>query len=532
MKSGLKKLCLGASLCLFLVSTFPARGADGQLTREDEDWLKEVAYLITNAEIKRFQSMKKEADREKFKEEFWKRPIPGSKEGKKREEIRKLYEKRIDYCEKSFKEPQTSERSRTWLTDRGYIMFRIGIPSERYHGVEVDWTGKGRTLEKVENLSELNDKLQETPAAGEESESTGLGEGLSEDWAVSGGFGAITDETGLSGKLPTEYWVYSMRDPGKVRVLTFVDPERTGAFYLLEERILAATEEIASTTPEKFGADWFPQDMAAMEFEEIPVPTGDLKMKVSEDFFAAREGRTQLFVSVLLTDKRIERADLDPAEFIKNVALYLVVKKANGSKVFQAEFDKSMERTSDGDHLFALAAPLVPGGYVREIVAVDLDRKGGIDSEKIVIPSFTKGFAMSSIVIAKAPQDEKGEPFLEETSGAAADSAEEGADPYGYGKYRIVPEADRKFREGDWIAFYFQVYNSDRAVVNYDVEYEGMWGGSLDETKIRTKKPEYEIVQFLKVEGWNEGKYALKVKAKDERTGKELLGDVSFKVIE
>jgi len=95
-----------------------------KLGPEDRDFVSKVQYIMTGEERKIFLGLP-DAEKAKFKEEFWKRrdPDPGTEEN----EYKTEYFKRVGQSGEIFR----GEGRPGWLTDRGRIYILFGPPSER-----------------------------------------------------------------------------------------------------------------------------------------------------------------------------------------------------------------------------------------------------------------------------------------------------------------------------------------------------------------------------------------------------------------
>lgn len=89
---------------------------------ESENWIKEVEFIITEAEKIEFAKLKKEKDMEKFIELFWARrdPTPQTEHNEFREE----YYRRLDYVKKHFIYGYNTGVE----TDMGRVHIRLGKP--------------------------------------------------------------------------------------------------------------------------------------------------------------------------------------------------------------------------------------------------------------------------------------------------------------------------------------------------------------------------------------------------------------------
>jgi len=119
------------SFCLLFLSSCRLYNLERKLDPEEQDWLSQVRYTVTSEERKIFLELPP-SEREKFKEEFWKKrdPDPSTEEN----EFKIEYYKRIDYANKYL----SGGGKPGYLQDRGRIFILFGPPTERsrYPGSE------------------------------------------------------------------------------------------------------------------------------------------------------------------------------------------------------------------------------------------------------------------------------------------------------------------------------------------------------------------------------------------------------------
>jgi len=113
------------SILSILVSSCLMSRLEKKLKPADQDWLSEVRYIITPEERKIFLELP-EAEREKFKEDFWTRrdPDPDTEKNEYKDE----YYQRLNRANQMF----LGEGRPGWLTDRGRIYILFGPPTERH----------------------------------------------------------------------------------------------------------------------------------------------------------------------------------------------------------------------------------------------------------------------------------------------------------------------------------------------------------------------------------------------------------------
>ena len=109
---------------LILFSSCYLYKLEKKLDPANKEWLSKVRYIITKKEKKIFLELP-DSEKEKFKEEFWKKrdPDPSTEEN----EFKMEYFNRIERANELF----VSEGKPGWLTDRGRIFILFGPPSDR-----------------------------------------------------------------------------------------------------------------------------------------------------------------------------------------------------------------------------------------------------------------------------------------------------------------------------------------------------------------------------------------------------------------
>jgi GWxTD domain-containing protein len=114
----------GAGLLAALLSSCRLYNLEKKLDPVNAEFLSQVRYIITGEERKIFLELP-DADKEKFREEFWRRrdPDPNTEENEFKDE----YFSRIQRANELF----IGEGRPGWLTDRGRIYILFGPPMDR-----------------------------------------------------------------------------------------------------------------------------------------------------------------------------------------------------------------------------------------------------------------------------------------------------------------------------------------------------------------------------------------------------------------
>jgi GWxTD domain-containing protein len=163
-----------------------AMGPRHALTPQDRLWLASVDHVITKAEREQYEALD-EAERPKFQDAFWRSrdPKPSTPQNEALEE----YLARLHFVEQYFRENEVPGV----FTERGRFYMRFGKPAFR--------------------------KIADMPA-----QPGGSMSGSRRAWA--------------GGDVPVEIWVYDKppaSKPGKYRVITFVDENKTNRFGILND---------------------------------------------------------------------------------------------------------------------------------------------------------------------------------------------------------------------------------------------------------------------------------------------------------
>jgi GWxTD domain-containing protein len=163
-------------------------GPRHDLTPQDRLWLASVDHAITKEERKQYEALD-EGERRTFQDAFWRSrdPNPTTPQNEALQE----YVERLHFVEQYFQENEVPGV----FTERGRMYMRFGKPAFR--------------------------KIADMPA-----QAGGSMSGSRRAWA--------------GGDVPVEIWVYDRppaSKPGKYRVITFVDENKTNRFGLLNDEL-------------------------------------------------------------------------------------------------------------------------------------------------------------------------------------------------------------------------------------------------------------------------------------------------------
>jgi GWxTD domain-containing protein len=172
-----------AGALLFVIAVGPAH-----LTPQDRAWLASVDHVITKQERKQYEALSG-AERHNFQDSFWRSrdPNPETPQNEALEE----HVTRLRFVERYFQENEVPGV----FTERGRLYMKFGAPAYR--------------------------KIADMPA-----QAGGSMSGSRRAWA--------------DGDVPVEIWVYDRppaSTPGKYRVVTFVDENKTNRFGVLNDEL-------------------------------------------------------------------------------------------------------------------------------------------------------------------------------------------------------------------------------------------------------------------------------------------------------
>lgn len=119
----MKKLILVFFIGLFTISSFAEDKSKLPITPEQQKFLDEVYWIISDYEREGFLALEKQEDRDRFIDEFWENrdPTPGTKQNEFKEE----YYTRLAFANKQYGRETSMPGSRT---DRGRIYMLLGKP--------------------------------------------------------------------------------------------------------------------------------------------------------------------------------------------------------------------------------------------------------------------------------------------------------------------------------------------------------------------------------------------------------------------
>ncbi len=512
----LRKLSLPGSVLLILALaclSFPQRRQQppdekqrkvkAEPSRVFTDWPKQdVALIITPDELRAYEKLKTDEERENFIHHFWdlRDPDPDTVENEYKDE----YYERIAYANEHY-----SSGKPGWLSDRGRIYIKFGKP----------------------------DEIESHPSGGANS---------SNQFAES-----VTT-------YPFERWFYRyIPGVGSGIEVEFVDPTGTGEFRTARSpneklAFMPAGARIEESSNYRRGQDspFAISDLLnrlerAPEFKPrgfregtlVGSPTVDhnpLPFDINAAFFRQTDNRV-IAAFTIHTDNRdlvfteiggLPTARLNIAGRITTVADRRVgsFEDSVTTTATPVELNEARERKS----AYAKAVVLQPGRYRVDVRVVDIASGAeGIKQFGFEVPRFEPGkLAVSSLVLTSKLENMSGQPSI---------------GPFVIGPNKVVPNLTGVYRRGQPIGFYLQVYNAgiDQTTLRPSVEVEYVllkdgkelrkqqenWNGMSDAGERLT------LAHLLDSRSLEPGNYELAIRIRDHVSGQSLSPSAKFTVL-
>jgi GWxTD domain-containing protein len=480
------------------------------------DWLREVEPIITSEELKAWNKLQTNDEREQFIGESWR--LRDTDPDTEENEYREAYYERLAYVNEHFASGVPG-----YKTDRGRIYLKYGKPDE----VESHVSGGSYQLASYE-----------------------------------GG--------GSTSTYPFEKWWYRHLPSGSDVEIEFVDPSGTGEYRIARnpfEKIallnVPSTSTGLSQSDLQFAAsgwgnpfsprardgqfDWM--ERMKLRDEAPPVnfdrPTGTgtgtpitddnlLNPDIRISYFRQSDDRVMVAFTVQ-TDNRdlvfrnvggLQTAGLNIIGRITTVAGRRVgfFEDAVTTTATFAELVEARERKS----AYQKALPMLPGRYRIDLFVRDVE-SGAASMQHVgfEVPRFGAELASSSLVLASV---------LEHVSDVPSSRQ------FVIGDKKVIPNLTGRFHRGSPVGVYMQIYNAgiDQTTLrpSVDVEYaltkEGKeiskqiedWRGNSDSGQRLT------LARLVDSRGLSSGDYVIEVHVRDRVSGQNLVQSAKFTVVQ
>jgi len=500
------------------------RNVKPELKQAYKRWLdNDVAYIITKEERKAFMALATDEERENFIENFWRRrdPNPDTEENEYREE----YYERIAYANEKF-----TSGIPGWKTDRGRIYIAWGKP----------------------------DSIESHPSGGSY-----------ERPSYEGGGSTTT--------YPFEIWFYRhLEGVGDGIEIEFVDPTGTGEYRIArnanEKDALLHVPGAGMTLAEQLGlesrADRISginsQNTSYMRHRDTPferlatitalqrppqVKFSDLQSSLTDspvidknpldfdlriDFFRQSDDRVIVTFTIQTENKElqfVENGGLQTATM--NIFGRITAVSGKRSGIFEDSVTANATKQELADALnrksvYQKQIALTPGTYKVDVVVRDVGTGNrGIINQGFSVPRYDdKKLSTSSLIIASRLR--------------ATDERDIGGS-FIIGGAKVIPNLEGKFRRGEDVGFYLQVYNAgiDQTTLRpaVDVEYVLLQSGKEllrqkeDWTGLSDSSQRLTLARLLPTTTLGPGDYEIKVITKDRVGGQVVENKGSFTIM-
>jgi GWxTD domain-containing protein len=459
-------------------------------------WItRDVAYIITDAELQAFKRLQNDEEREQFVEQFWLRrdPTPDTQENEFKEE----HYRRFAYANERF-----ASGVEGWRTDRGRIYITFGPP----------------------------DEIEAHPSGGPYQRGPELG----------GTMGTA---------YPFETWRYRFLEGIGTNVeIMFVDPTLTGEYRIAldpEERNALAhvtpppAQQPGAGTPAN--SDQFDrldryfriQRPPPVRFPELQalvnstVRFNTLKMIVRPDFLRVTGSTVLAPVTIQFENgdlqfrqqDGVDRATVNLYMRVTSMARRLVTVQED---VVTVDSPPGMlQETSKRSSVYQRFFFLTPGTYRLNVVAKDLN-SGCANTYEVAlhVPQFEAGkLAVSSIILADSIQK--------------VPSRTIGTGQFVLGDSKVRPRITGVFGRGEKMGIYFQVYGADSEKPNGSLRFQVMRNGSsqplIDFTE-EIAAAQFTVEKMLPLSNLETGDYTLKIVITDRNSNQALSPSAAFSV--
>lgn len=438
-------LTIGIFSIIFGISSlFPWAQQSEEPVDYYKKWVEQdVKYIITPQEKKSFEELRTDDERESFIEQFWRRRDPDLRTAIN--EYRDEHFRRIAYANENFKSGVAG-----WLTDRGRIYIMHGPPTSKKthqggHYRREPWEGGGFTAafpfevwryDYLEGIGgEVEIEFVDPTMTGE----FRLARNPDEKDALMhvGGVGGMTLAE-LSG---------SMDRGDRIRNQIVADPIQpmygTLRMQDLPFQRLQRIFQLSRPAEIKF-KDLQRVVNSKVYFDHIPVESAVHHIRLTEKEMLVP-------ITVRIEDRHLQFKEHSGAHKA-TVDIYGAVTSLQGRIVYEFDdtvstFLPNLDDLARQHSVYQKKISLEPGLYKVELVVRDANNEQmGMATQRVSLGRPNSERLLTSAV------------FLARRIESAADP-ELVAEPFVMGHFKVVPRVDRRYRSGEPLIVYFEVYN-------------------------------------------------------------------------
>jgi GWxTD domain-containing protein len=512
-----------AVLTLAVGVALPAAFAQ-KMNKIDRDWLEqEVGALILKEERQVFESLGSDEERAVFKQIFWARrdPSPATPVN----EFKDGYEQRLTVANREFKAPTQVGAA----TDMGKIFLLLGAPNQSGSGRTTDvdlapddmTNAEGSTTERI--LSGTGGTSPTSGARGAE-ETSGAdpfgqteSQTLTQTWSYPPNEGlGIPD--GLSLKFRAQQgFGYRLMSGGDLSETL----ERVKSQYVVNPTIEYLKDDQGRLLIPALGGAMRPVHPVLQELRDNRSVLSDVSFKVKVSFF--RYETDLIFIPAVFD---IDGANLDWMEDQVPVSVLGLVENSEGKPVTQFVQSTLLTKSPSGRSTFEIPLELQPGRYLLYLAVRD-EASGSLGTQiqsLEVPPVIGETLSISSVVLFTEGQK------LEEPIARAGQA-------FVIGGYHFVPKLDAVYQKTDQLSGVFQAYGygigeeGANLTARYLFYRDGEPAGKTQDEPFISAGEKFAITVFdIPLEGFEPGKYLLKIQVSDHVNGKMLTKELQFEL--
>ena len=419
-------LAMTGILCTGVVSS----AEEKKLSRSDRRFLeRDVAALITDAEIEIFKELGSKEDRKRFKELFWLRRDPDLMTPKN--ELREEYEKREKFANRFFGQRNGIRGSDTGMGRVYLLLGSPASPEERRREESGSEVFANRRLPSATDTpigalpefsgAELTFSIQHTRTwVYKPNPHVGLPEGLTIEFEAQQAFGM------------------QIRQPEKIIGAL----ERVKESYVFQPGIDYARDSRGrlKALPIRFDPR-SPAKRALRELLEKDVERTDIEFEAEMTFFRSTEG-AYIPVRFEIAPERLSWNDA-----VTEVTLFGAIETMDSRTLYRFEEPAKLSRFDSGPSVFDLPVQLMPGSYTFNLGILD-NESGRVGTRRV--PVFVRSFDettldMSSVLLYTESSEVDEQPGMPGRS-------------FQFGLVHFTPARGNKFTPADTIGILFFVY--------------------------------------------------------------------------
>lgn len=475
-------------------------------SRAYRDWPKQdVALIITTEELRAYEKLATDEEREQFIMKFWdlRDPDPDTIENEFKDE----HYERISYANERFTSGKPGH-----LTDRGRIYIKFGKP----------------------------DEIESHPSGGPYQRPS-----------YEGGESVTA--------FPFERWFYRyIPGVGSGVEIEFVDPTGSGEYRMarsVDDKVAflppgAAIRDNSSSYRREQDSPFAISDLIsrlerAPEFRPNSFPGGTrthsalvdenpLDFDIGVAFFRQADNRVVTAFTIQAPNSELVFKDIGG---LQTAHLNVWGKIVSITEKRVGAFEDSLRTTATAEELnqartrksaYAKAVVLAPGHYRLDVLLRDTESGAeGFKAFGFEVPKFDDSLATSSLVLTAK---------LENLSGSAA------VDPFVIGENKVVPNLTRTYRRGDPVGIYLQIYNAgiDQTTLRpaVTVEYVLMKDGKEwrrereDWNGVNEVGQRLTLARLLKSDHLAPGEYEIVIRVSDMVANKTIEPAAKFKIVQ